>query len=362
MKCRACGKEFDEGRYCPYCGTPVDSEPVRTERTVEKKKSNRIVGYNWVVVLVIAAMLIVFFLKTPKYGQKLYGTWQVTELVAEGMDSNSDEDGLYWYAYNSLFKEGTKVEFNKDGTMIIGGRVCKYKVVDNQNIDITVDSEVRAQWGFWEKDRNKLLLDFDIPGGKLIQVQMYRPENIPVETGGSSTNENSAEDGIENEEKSATTNADENGENKSMDDENAQETENKEQGKDVDGSGTEPKKEIRLEETSDTCLDGNAELYMVGCNSKESTITVRLYNNADIEIRTFGLPTQVIGGRSEKLDWYSNMDSDTVEVAPDTYADIVYHIDPAIFEEGGRIEGELFIMGPSLSDRYYSLDVVVAEE
>ena len=210
MKCRACGKEFDEGRYCPYCGTPVDSEPVRTERTVEKKKSNRIVGYNWVVVLVIAAMLIVFFLKTPKYGQKLYGTWQVTELVAEGMDSNSDEDGLYWYAYNSLFKEGTKVEFNKDGTMIIGGRVCKYKVVDNQNIDITVDSEVRAQWGFWEKDRNKLLLDFDIPGGKLIQVQMYRPENIPVETGGSSTNENSAEDGIENEEKSATTNADEN--------------------------------------------------------------------------------------------------------------------------------------------------------
>ena len=122
------------------------------------------------------------------------------------------------------------------------------------------------------------------------------------------------------------------------------------------------KKEIRLEETSDTCLDGNAELYMVGCNSKESTITVRLYNNADIEIRTFGLPTQVIGGRSEKLDWYSNMDSDTVEVAPDTYADIVYHIDPAIFEEGGRIEGELFIMGPSLSDRYYSLDVVVAEE
>ena len=134
------------------------------------------------------------------------------------------------------------------------------------------------------------------------------------------------------------------------------------QGKDVDGSGTEPKKEIRLEETSDTCLDGNAELYMVGCNSKESTITVRLYNNADIEIRTFGLPTQVIGGRSEKLDWYSNMDSDTVEVAPDTYADIVYHIDPAIFEEGGRIEGELFIMGPSLSDRYYSLDVVVAEE
>ncbi len=121
--------------------------------------------------------------------------------------------------------------------------------------------------------------------------------------------------------------------------------------------------EFALEETSDTCLGGNAEVALVGWDRGESTITVRIYNNSSEEIKTFGYPTLVIDGQSTSLDPYSNMSLSLTPIAPDSYTDLVYHVDPSVFEKGGRIEGQLHTMNPLLlMDNSYSLDVIIVEE
>ena len=120
--------------------------------------------------------------------------------------------------------------------------------------------------------------------------------------------------------------------------------------------------EFALEETSDTCLGGNAEIVLIDWDRKKSTITLRIYNNAREEISTFGFPMQVIDGQSIAMDPFSNMSLNLVHIASDSYMDLEYHVDPSLFEEGGRIEGELHIMNPAIIDRSYSLDVIIAGE
>ena len=120
--------------------------------------------------------------------------------------------------------------------------------------------------------------------------------------------------------------------------------------------------EYALEETSDTCLGGNAEIVLIDWDRRKSTITLRIYNNASEEISTFGFPTQVIDGQSIAMDPFSNMSLNLVHIASDSYMDLEYHVDPSLFEEGGRIEGELHIMNPAIIDRSYSLDVIIAGE
>ena len=120
--------------------------------------------------------------------------------------------------------------------------------------------------------------------------------------------------------------------------------------------------EYALEETSDTCLGGNAEIVLIDWDRRKSTITLRIYNNAREEISTFGFPMQVIDGQSIAMDPFSNMSLNLVHIASDSYMDLEYHVDPSLFEEGGRIEGELHIMNPAIIDRSYSLDVIIVRE
>ena len=117
--------------------------------------------------------------------------------------------------------------------------------------------------------------------------------------------------------------------------------------------------QVALQNTSDTCLGGQAEIELVDWNLDKSTITVRIYNHANMEIRTFGLPIQVIDGRSVELDPYSNMTVSAVGIATESYADIEYYVDPSIFVKGGRIDGKLHIMDPAINDLDYSLDVII---
>ena len=153
--------------------------------------------------------------------------------------------------------------------------------------------------------------------------------------------------------------------NASAETETASEVEPQDKSEEGEGLGNDSAKEheFALEESSDTCLGGNAEVALVGWDRGESTITVRIYNNSSEEISTFGYPTLVIDGQSIPLDPYSNMSLGLTHIASDSYTDLVYHVDPSIFENGGRIEGQLHSMNPLLlPDNSYSLDVIIVEE
>ena len=117
--------------------------------------------------------------------------------------------------------------------------------------------------------------------------------------------------------------------------------------------------QVALQNTSDTCLGGQAEIELIDWNLDKSTITVRIHNHANMEITTFGLPIQVIDGQSVELDPYSNMMVASVGIASESYADIEYYVDPSIFVKGGRIDGKLHIMDPRINDLGYSLDVII---
>ena len=120
-------------------------------------------------------------------------------------------------------------------------------------------------------------------------------------------------------------------------------------------------RKVKLENTSDTCINGNAEVQIIDCDYGKSTITLRITNNTDKDIRTFGFPTMIIGDESIPVNQHLNMGTNEVQIASDSSKDIEYYVDQSIFEKGGKIEGELFIM-ENTRDTKYSVDVIVIEE
>lgn len=120
-------------------------------------------------------------------------------------------------------------------------------------------------------------------------------------------------------------------------------------------------RKVKLENTSDTCINGNAEVQIIDCDYGKSTITLRITNNTDKDIRTFGFPTMIIGDESIPVNQHLNMGTNEVQIASDSSKDIEYYVDQSIFEKGGSIEGELFIM-ENTRDTKYSVDVIVIDE
>ena len=104
-------------------------------------------------------------------------------------------------------------------------------------------------------------------------------------------------------------------------------------------------------------MGGGVTVSYVGSDKGSNTVTLRIENNIDSNISLFGLPTQIINGQSISLNPYANMGLTREEILPDTYRDITFAVDTQLLDTGGTIQGELFILNPTIEDRIYSIDI-----
>ena len=104
-------------------------------------------------------------------------------------------------------------------------------------------------------------------------------------------------------------------------------------------------------------MSGRVTLTLQSRSAEDGTIVIRLMNNTDKSVSTFGLPTLVVSGESIELDPFSNMSVANVDVASGSYSDITYHIDSRAFSEESEMSGELWCMDPSEQDRTYRLKI-----
>ena len=104
-------------------------------------------------------------------------------------------------------------------------------------------------------------------------------------------------------------------------------------------------------------MSGNVTITLVDKSEEEGTVSIRIINNTDDEVTTFGNPTLIISGESVELDPYSNMSTAQVSIAEGTYKDITYFVDSRVFTEDSELSGELWTMNPSEQDRTYRLKI-----
>ena len=102
-------------------------------------------------------------------------------------------------------------------------------------------------------------------------------------------------------------------------------------------------------------MSGNVTITLVAKSEGDGTISIRITNDSDQEVKTFGYPTLIISGESVELDPYSNMASAQASIAAGTYKDITYFVDSRVFTENSERSGELWTMNPSELDRTYRL-------
>lgn len=126
------------------------------------------------------------------------------------------------------------------------------------------------------------------------------------------------------------------------------------------GNSTVPAsaQETPSQPSTDTCMGGGVTVTYIGFDTGSNTVTLRIENNMDDNIALFGLPTQIINGQSVSLDPYANMSvTGGDEILPNTYRDITFTVDAQLLDAGGTIQGELFILNPTIGDRIYSIDI-----
>lgn len=106
-----------------------------------------------------------------------------------------------------------------------------------------------------------------------------------------------------------------------------------------------------------SCLGGTVIVELDSYDATNNIVTLKVTNNNDMEITTFGLPTAVIDGKSVALNDFDNMSSHSVVIQPGSFTTIEYVIDGSFFDHGGKINGKFHIMNPSLNDCSYSLEI-----
>ena len=106
-----------------------------------------------------------------------------------------------------------------------------------------------------------------------------------------------------------------------------------------------------------SCLGGTVIVELDSYDATNNIVTLKVTNNNDMEITTFGLPTAVIDGKSVALNDFDNMSSHSVVIQPGSFTTIEYVIDGAFFDHGGKINGKFHILNPSLNDCSYSLEI-----
>ena len=127
---------------------------------------------------------------------------------------------------------------------------------------------------------------------------------------------------------------------------------------------TEEQVEMPLDENGEdtitsgivSCMGGTVIVELDSYDISNNKLTIKVSNNNDKEITTFGLPTAIIDGRSVAIDVFSNMESDAVKIQPGSYALIDYIVDKSFFAHGGKLNGTFFSSGFE-SDKSYSLDI-----
>ena len=83
---------------------------------------------------------------------------------------------------------------------------------------------------------------------------------------------------------------------------------------------------------------------MIDKSEENGTVSIRITNNTDRKVETFGEPILIISGESVELDPYLNMDSYQEQIAARTYKDITYFVDSRAFTEDSELSGELWTM------------------
>ena len=125
---------------------------------------------------------------------------------------------------------------------------------------------------------------------------------------------------------------------------------------DVTNGGTEVNAETE-NQPSTQIMSGNVTVTLIDKSEGNGTISIRITNNTDYEVKTFGDPTLIISGESVELDPYSNMSTAQASIAAGTYKDITYFVDSRVFTEDSELSGELWTMNPSEQDRTYRLKI-----
>lgn len=110
-------------------------------------------------------------------------------------------------------------------------------------------------------------------------------------------------------------------------------------------------------QSSTQTMSGNVTIDLIDKSEKDGTINIRITNNTDREVITFGNPILIISGESVELDLYSNLSSNQETIAAGTYKDITYLVDSRVFTEKSELSGELWTMDPNEQDRTYRLKI-----
>ena len=107
-------------------------------------------------------------------------------------------------------------------------------------------------------------------------------------------------------------------------------------------------------------MSGNVTLTLIDKSEENGTVSIRITNNTDRKVETFGEPILIISGESVELDSYLNMDSYQEQIAARTYKDITYFVDSRAFTEDSELRGELWTMDSEdldELDRVYRLKI-----
>lgn len=112
--------------------------------------------------------------------------------------------------------------------------------------------------------------------------------------------------------------------------------------------------------TSKLLAGGKVNISIV--NKTDDTITIRLTNNTDTDIKLFSNPTMVLkGGESSELDPYKNMGVIATKVAPGTYHDYVFELTEDQSRELESVTGEIWGMS-IYNDREYNIELSEFEQ
>ena len=128
------------------------------------------------------------------------------------------------------------------------------------------------------------------------------------------------------------------------------------EGADVTNGGTEVNAETE-NQFSTKIMSDNVTITLIDKSEEDGTISIRITNDSDQEVKTFGYPTLIISGESVGLNPYSNISLDGVSIAAGSYTDITYFVDSRVFTEDSELSGKLWSASLNEPTSIYQLKI-----
>lgn len=125
---------------------------------------------------------------------------------------------------------------------------------------------------------------------------------------------------------------------------------------DVTNGGTEVNAETE-NQFSTKIMSDNVTITLIDKSEEDGTISIRITNDSDQEVKTFGYPTLIISGESVGLNPYSNISLDGVSIAAGSYTDIIYFVDSRVFTEDSELSGKLWSASLNEPTSIYQLKI-----